>query len=489
MDRTHDDGGVNCGNRHILGGRVEPIPGPTALMLLALQGVGFDGDRAVIPEANDGRQAPLHPRTVASVRYLQEQAQSCSDLEYLCWMILAFDLYREIDGLAETIRTLESRIEEVADQQVRSDIFQPSIVRDVLLILAHCTGQRNVFRLPADRPQRKIEARQVCRRRSFSQRVKSYFRGLCIEAANRLKPTPDVAGVHIAAVDSYEQDLADVLRRQYQHFRERVPLKGKRVVLKPNLVEYRRNRVINTHPHVVAAAIELCKHEGASDIIVAEGPGHWRNVQYLVCESGLGEVLKHYHVPFVDINHDETAKVLNLGQLTGLEYLFFSQTIMTADVVISLPKMKTHHWAGATLAMKNFFGVLSGVYYGWPKNELHWRGIDNSIVDICATRPPDLAIVDGIVGMEGDGPLNGTPKHVGVIVMGTDSVAVDATCCRLMQLDPEKIPYLVMAADRKLGQLRESAIEQLGDRIIDRAQPFETIEMFRHLQIRPVEVA
>ena len=156
-------------------------------------------------------------------------------------------------------------------------------------------------------------------------------------------------------------------------------------------------------------------------MIVAEGPGHWRNVEYLVAASGLGDVLRHYKVPFVDLNHDEPVKRINLGRLTKLEHLYLSRTVATADVLISLPKLKTHHWAVATLSLKNLFGTLPGICYGWPKNELHWRGIDNSIVDIALTRTPDLAIVDGIVGMEGDGPLNGTPKHTGVIVMGTRS--------------------------------------------------------------------
>ena len=117
-------------------------------------------------------------------------------------------------------------------------------------------------------------------------------------------------------------------------------------------------------------------------MIVAEGPGHWRNVEYLVAASGLGDVLRHYKVPFIDLNHDEPVKTANLGRLTKLEHLYLSQTIATADVVISLPKLKTHHWAVATLSLKNLFGTLPGICYGWPKNELHWRGIDNSIVDI-----------------------------------------------------------------------------------------------------------
>ena len=132
-------------------------------------------------------------------------------------------------------------------------------------------------------------------------------------------------------------------------------------------------------------------------------------------------------------------------------------------MLISLPKLKTHHWAGATLSLKNLFGTLPGICYGWPKNELHWRGIDNSIVDIALTRTPDLAIVDGIIGMEGDGPLNGTAQAAGRPGHGLDLVAVDATCCRLMQLDPERIGYLVLGYRKKLGLLRETEIQQLGE--------------------------
>jgi uncharacterized protein (DUF362 family) len=86
---------------------------------------------------------------------------------------------------------------------------------------------------------------------------------------------------------------------------------------------------------------------------------------------------------------------------------------------------------------------------------------------------------NGIVGMEGDGPLNGTPKHTGVVIMGSDLVAVDATCCRLMQLDPEKVAYLVMGNRKKLGALAEGQIQQLGEAIAQRAQTFETVEHFR----------
>jgi uncharacterized protein (DUF362 family) len=304
---------------------------------------------------------------------------------------------------------------------------------------------------------------------------------MAIEGLGRLRPMPPQSAVHITPVSDYNADLAGLLQEQYAAFRERVTLAGKRVVLKPNLVEFHREKVINTDPRVVAAVIELCRREGAGEIIVAEGPGHWRNVEFIVGASGLGDVLRHYGVSFVDLNHDEPKRLVNLGRLTRLNHLYMASTVATAEVLISLPKLKTHHWAGATLSLKNLFGTLPGICYGWPKNELHWRGIENSIVDIALTRPPDLAIVDGIVCMEGDGPLNGTAKPLGALVMGCDLVAVDATCCRLMKLAPERVGYLALANGKRLGQLQESQIPQLGQSIKQVAQPFATLPQFNTL--------
>ncbi|HKU50855.1 MAG TPA: DUF362 domain-containing protein, partial [Nitrospira sp.] len=116
------------------------------------------------------------------------------------------------------------------------------------------------------------------------------------------------------------------------------------------------------------------------------------------------------------------------------------------------------------LSMKNLFGVMPGIYYGWPKNVLHHVGIENSILDINATLKPHFAIVDGIVGMEGDGPIMGDPKRVGVLVMGRNLAAVDATCCRIMGIDPYQVSYLERA-DNWLGPVSEGAIEQRGEAI------------------------
>ena len=474
LDRALEPGGVNYGNRRIFGVSLEAIPGPTAVMLLALQG------------------RPADPRVAAAVEFLRRQAEDGEDLEHLCWARLALDAYSDHPGIAESLPRLDARIRAAHAARAETPWVRPAPLRQALTALALNAGQENPFRLAGrEAPRPPINPAPVPppRPQSLGERIRAGFENLLIRAETFLRPLDPQTRVHVAPAGDYSADLADVVRRQYEDFRERVPLKGKRVVLKPNLVEYHRDKVINTHPHVVAAAIELCRREGAAEVLVAEGPGHWRNVEHLVAASGLGDVLRHYRVPFIDLNHDEPVKTTNLGRLTKLEHLYLSQTITTADVVISMPKLKTHHWAVATLSLKNLFGTLPGVCYGWPKNELHWRGIDNSIVDIACTRTPDLAIVDGVIGMEGDGPLNGAPKPMGVVVMGRDLVAVDATCCRLMQLNPEMVPYLVLGNRKKLGLLAEKQIQQVGETIADRARPFDTVEHFQPVRTGRREAA
>ena len=130
--------------------------------------------------------------------------------------------------------------------------------------------------------------------------------------------------------------------------------------------------------------------------------------------------------------------------------------------MVSLPKMKTHHWMGVTASMKNLYGVLPGIVYGWPKNVLHQHGIAETVYDINASLPSLLAIVDGIDCMEGDGPIMGSLKPMGLIVVGTNLPAVDATVARIMGLPPERIPYLALAENR-LGPLDESQITQRGE--------------------------
>jgi uncharacterized protein (DUF362 family) len=127
---------------------------------------------------------------------------------------------------------------------------------------------------------------------------------------------------------------------------------------------------------------------------------------------------------------------------------------------------------------------VPGGIYGWPKNVLHWAGINESIADLHTTLPRHFAIVDGIVGMEGNGPIQGTAKHAGVLVAGSDPVAVDATCCRIMRIDPMRIRYLQLAARRGTeAQIAEDRILQKGESIATVSTPFELIPQFQRLRL------
>jgi uncharacterized protein (DUF362 family) len=270
----------------------------------------------------------------------------------------------------------------------------------------------------------------------------------------------------IAKVPGYSVDISGTILSGFKELGvSPEEIRGKRILLKPNLVETNAGaNHINTHPAVVYGAAQAFLRLGAEKIIVAEGPGHCSDTLLVLEESGLADVLWNDRIPFVDLNYDQGYSTRNTGLYSSLSHLTFPETLRKVDWVVSLAKMKTHHWAGITLSMKNLFGVMPGIYYGWPKNVLHYAGIDAAILDIVSTLRPQFAIVDGIVGMEGDGPIMGTPKAAGVLVMGRNLPAVDATCARVMGIDPHRVHYLAEAA-RRLGPVHASDIIQFGETV------------------------
>ncbi|MGL4513589.1 MAG: DUF362 domain-containing protein [Lacipirellulaceae bacterium] len=251
-------------------------------------------------------------------------------------------------------------------------------------------------------------------------------------------------------------------------------LRGKRVLLKPNLVEPSRLRPhMTTHPAMVVAAAEVFRGFGA-EVLVGEGPGHVRDTEMALIESGVGEALDDGRLEFADLNYQQVAWRRNRGGFSKLRGLYLPQSVVEADLVVSMPKMKTHHWVGATLSMKNLYGVIPGIKYGWPKNVLHHNGIPQTVADINASLPRLIGIVDGIECMEGDGPILGSPKHMGLVAVGASLPALDATLCRVMGLVPERMEYLALASHR-IGPIADSRIEQRGEDWRSLVNPFEVL--------------
>jgi uncharacterized protein (DUF362 family) len=293
--------------------------------------------------------------------------------------------------------------------------------------------------------------------------------------ADPRKPKSRVAILSACAyTPALESTITDGLRLFHPH------LRGKTVLLKPNLVEFIPGTEVNTNPLLVGAAADAFLRLGAKTVIVAEGPGHQRDTYLVLAENGLDEQLRERRLRFVDLNRDEIVRVPLKTRFTGLDALWLPRTILEADIVVSMPKVKTHHWAGVTLSLKNMFGVIPGAAYGWPKNVLHWQGIDRSILDINAALPIDFVIADGIIGMEGNGPLHGPPRRLGRIVLSDDPVAADFTCTRLMGLNPWRVPYLEDAA-QFLGNGATERIEQMAEALPMTVRPFAVLPEFAHL--------
>ena len=285
--------------------------------------------------------------------------------------------------------------------------------------------------------------------------------------------------VSIVRAPEYGQGIYQTVRGLLAS--HRLDVRGRNVLLKPNLVEFEPHGAINTNPLLVHAVYEGFRELGAT-VRIAEGPGHRRNTLDLADAAGYFGIVPHFEDVFVDLNLDDVKRVEPPHRVSGLREWYLPRTALGADLLVSMPKMKTHHWVGITLSAKNLFGVVPGGVYGWPKNPLHWAGIEESIADLHSLFPRQFAIVDGIVGMEGNGPIQGQAKPVGVLVAGRDPVAVDATCCRIMRVDPLKVRYLRLAAGIE-SPLVEGNIRQTGETIASVATPFQLIPEFRHLRL------
>jgi uncharacterized protein (DUF362 family) len=284
--------------------------------------------------------------------------------------------------------------------------------------------------------------------------------------------------VAIRRAANYQADLAAILRETLNEFD--LPIRDKAVLLKPNLVGFDPLGVMNTHPAVIAAAREAFLALGAAAVLIGDGPALERDTQLVLESIRLREFTGPLERIFVDLNVDDVERVPLPTRASRLKELYFPRTLRGADFVVSMAKLKTHHWAGVTLSLKNMFGIIPGGCYGWPKNILHWAGIDNAILDVNGAACPDFAIVDGIVGMEGNGPIQGTAKAVGALICGDDPVAVDATCCRVMGLLPDRIKHIA-AAGTLLGHVQPDKIQHVGESIESVRARFAVLDVFRRL--------
>jgi uncharacterized protein (DUF362 family)/Pyruvate/2-oxoacid:ferredoxin oxidoreductase delta subunit len=229
-------------------------------------------------------------------------------------------------------------------------------------------------------------------------------------------------------------------------------LDGRTVLVKPNCLKAADpEQAVTTHPSLVRALVGSLLRRGAK-VLVGDNPGArgYGAGEHCFRASGLFDAAGD---TFVDLGRD-TVRVGIRSEF--VDQVVVSRHVLDADFVITVPKLKTHCLTLLTGAVKNMYGILAG----GEKVKLHSiargrKDFASALVDVYALRPPDLALTDAVVAMEGDGPSHGSPRAVGRILASDDPVAADAAAARIMGVEPGKVDHLTIAAARGLGSLEK----------------------------------
>lgn len=234
---------------------------------------------------------------------------------------------------------------------------------------------------------------------------------------------------------------------------------GDRVLLKPNLLKARPpEAAVTTHPEVVRAAIRLVQAAGGI-AMVGDSPG-MGDLRKVAEKSGILAVVQEEGAELTEL--DEAVQVKNRGRFQHFEV---SKQAYDADVIINLPKFKTHGMTTLTGAVKNLFGCIPG------KRKVQWHfntGVNHELfmrmlLELYVLLEPRLTIMDAVIGMEGNGPGSGDPRLIGAILAGRDAVAIDVLSAKLVGVPPDQLPLIRAAKALDIGETSVDRITVLGD--------------------------
>ena len=248
---------------------------------------------------------------------------------------------------------------------------------------------------------------------------------------------------------------------------ERFVSPGQRVLLKPNLLTGKPpEAAVTTHPALVKAVIELL-HQAGAEVLVGDSPG-LGSFERVAEKTGIRHAVEAAGGQLMPFG--ETRRVWTTGTFRQLE---LATTYLDADVVINLPKLKTHEMMTLTCGVKNLYGTVVGA----AKAGLHLTAGHSKelfaglLLEIALARPVALTIVDAIVAMEGDGPNSGTPRQLGLLIAGDNMVAVDTVAGRLAGIPPQLLPVELEARRRGLSGTELDQISVVGDLALLAANP------------------
>lgn len=239
---------------------------------------------------------------------------------------------------------------------------------------------------------------------------------------------------------------------------------NEKILLKPNwLAAEPPERCVTTHPAVFRAVAEVLQRAGAR-LTYGDSPA-FQSPDIAAKRTGLSEAAEELGIPLADFR---SGQEFHFPEGKQNKVFTIVNAVLDSDAVISMPKMKTHGFQRVTGAVKNQFGCIPGT----AKSAYHVKVPDayhfaRMLVDLNAAIHPRLYIMDGIQAMEGNGPRGGNPRQMNVLLMSTDPIALDATACRLMNLDPALVLTNKVGMEMGAGTLLEQDIEILGDPIGD----------------------
>lgn len=240
-----------------------------------------------------------------------------------------------------------------------------------------------------------------------------------------------------------------------------LPLSGKRILIKPNVLRASdAEEGIVTHPAVVRAVVEAVEERQPGELVVGDNPGAFGYGDNELCfeKTGLLQAAKGY---YRNIGSDAVKMKFNPE---FLPFVSLSRAVMEADIVISLPKFKTHGLTVISGAVKNSYGFLPGA----QKAKLHKQAgtperFHEMLVEVFQLRVPDFFIVDAVVGMEGNGPTSPDLRNIGLVLASTNAVAMDAVIATMMGLDAGRLRFLQKAKAAGLGDFSMESIEIVGE--------------------------
>ncbi len=233
-----------------------------------------------------------------------------------------------------------------------------------------------------------------------------------------------------------------------------------RALIKVNFISTKTYETgVTTDPLVVEGLIHKAR-KVFDQVFVVESDASMTNADKACEITGMKEVCEKTEVRFLNLRREKDRVKLQIPDAETLKEVKVPR-IVVESAVINAAKMKTHSATGVSLGLKNMFGLLPEK----TKFKYHLRNISKVVVDINSVLKPQFTVIDGFYALEGPGPTSGTPVKMGLLVAGRDVVAVDATACRVMGVDPAEIYHIKRAYEKGFGEMDEARINVVGSKV------------------------